>query len=52
MRMIEWNNLPTILHHLEQKKSCHFGISVQGQKNKKGIEVVRVAPNSPLRNQL
>ena len=44
--------MPKILKHLKKNKQCHFGISAQAQEFKEGIEVVRVAPNSPLRNEL
>lgn len=50
MRIMEWKNLPKILKYLKEKKNIHFGISAQSQPFKEGIQIVRVAPNSPLNN--
>ena len=52
LRIIEWKNLPKILNYLKQKNNIHFGISAQVQPFKEGIQVVRIAPNSPLRNDV
>ena len=48
-RMIEWKHLPNILDSLKGKKSPYFGISAQAQESREGLQVVRIAPNSPLR---
>ena len=52
LRVIEWSHLSKILKFLKKNKQCYFGISAQAQQFKEGIEVVRVAPNSPLKNEL
>lgn len=49
MRVIEWSHLSKILTFLKRNKECYFGISAQARQFKEGIEVVRVSPNSPLK---
>lgn len=50
--MIEWKHLPRILNYLLGKNKVHLGISAQTQPFKEGVSVVRIAPNSPLREQM
>lgn len=49
LRVIEWSHLSKILKFVKKNRQCYFGISAQAQQFKEGIEVVRVSPNSPLK---
>lgn len=49
MRAISWNSLIPILNYVKGK-AIHLGISTQALQNQEGLTVVRVAPNSPLKN--
>ena len=52
LRFIEWKDLPKILNYLKRGKNMQLGISAQAKPFKEGIEVVRIAPNSYLRQGL
>lgn len=52
LRFIEWKDLPKILNYLKRGKNIQLGISAQAKPFKEGIEVVRIAPNSYLRQGL
>jgi PDZ domain-containing secreted protein len=49
--MIEWRHLPSILNYVKGKP-LHLGISAQALENHEGISVVRIAPNSPFKNDI
>ena len=51
MRTINWNSLLPILNYVKGR-TIHLGISAQALQNQEGLTVVRVAPNSPLKNEI
>lgn len=51
MRAIKWNSLVPILNYVKGR-TIHLGISTQSLQNQEGLIVIRVAPNSPLKNEV
>ena len=52
LRIIEWKDLPKIYDYIKGQKKKQLGISAQAREYKEGISVVRIAPNSLLKEHV